>query len=377
MLPRSPHEPHRTATPLELFFDLVFVVAIAQASAGLHHAASEDHLAAGLLAFVMAFFGIWWAWMNFTWFASAYDCDDIPYRLLVFVQMTGALIFTAGLQAMGAGDLRLGVAGYVVMRLAMVTQWLRAAHGDPARRATALRYASGIAAVQLLWVGMLAVPPAWVVPGFFALVALELLVPVWAERAGGTPWHPHHIVERYGLMTIIVLGESVLAATLATERALAAGQAFGPLVPVVAGGILTMYAMWWLYFDHAWHEELTSFGRTFAWGYGHVLVFAAAAMAGAAIAVAVDQVTGDSRLDPRAAGALLAWPVAVYLGMLWFLHGHARARDDRRTVGRALALAALVGAPFTPEPVLATGATLVLVLAATLQGRRRPAEFSA
>lgn len=377
MLPRSPHEPHRTATPLELFFDLVFVVAIAQASAGLHHAASEDHLAAGLLAFVMAFFGIWWAWMNFTWFASAYDCDDIPYRLLVFVQMTGALIFTAGLEAMAAGDLRLGVAGYVVMRLAMVTQWLRAAHGDQARRATALRYAAGIAGVQLLWIGMLAVPPAGVVPGFFALVALELLVPVWAERAGGTPWHPHHIAERYGLMTIIVLGESVLAATLATERALAAGQAFGSLVPVVVGGILTMYAMWWFYFEHPWHEELTSFGRTFAWGYGHVAVFAAAAMAGAAIAVSVDQVTGSSHLDPRAAGALLAWPVAVYVALLWFLQGLARARDGRRTVVLALALAALAGAPFTSEPVLATGLTLALSLAATLQLRRRAAALSA
>ena len=74
MRARSPHEAHRTATPLELLFDLVFVVAIAQAASGLHHAIAEDHAMAGLIGYLMVFFAIWWAWMNFTWFASAYDC---------------------------------------------------------------------------------------------------------------------------------------------------------------------------------------------------------------------------------------------------------------------------------------------------------------
>ena len=86
MRARSPHEPHRAATPLELLFDLVFVVAIAQAASGLHHAISEAHALQGLFGYLMVFFAIWWAWMNFTWFASAYDSDDVPYRLAVFVQ---------------------------------------------------------------------------------------------------------------------------------------------------------------------------------------------------------------------------------------------------------------------------------------------------
>ena len=86
--PRSPHEPHRVATPLELFFDLVFVVAIAQAASGLHHAMAKATRAQGLTGYLMVFFAIWWAWMDFTWFASAYDCDDLPYRLTVFVQIT-------------------------------------------------------------------------------------------------------------------------------------------------------------------------------------------------------------------------------------------------------------------------------------------------
>src|SRR5262245_25653964 len=122
MRARSPHEPHRTATPLELLFDLVFVVAIAEAADGLHHAVAAHHAADGLIGYAMVFFAIWWAWMNFTWFASAYDTDDLPYRLAVFVQITGALILAGGVPAMfEAQTPNLAViGGYVVMRLALV-----------------------------------------------------------------------------------------------------------------------------------------------------------------------------------------------------------------------------------------------------------------
>jgi low temperature requirement protein LtrA len=147
MTGRSPHESHRAATPLELFFDLVFVVALARAATVLHHAIAEGHASNGIVIFTMAFFGIWWAWMNFTWFASAYDTDDVPYRLLVFLQMGGALVFAAGVgEAFARQDFRLGVLGYVLMRIAMVAQWLRASRQDPEHRGTSRRYAAGIAA---------------------------------------------------------------------------------------------------------------------------------------------------------------------------------------------------------------------------------------
>ena len=81
----------------------------------------------------MVFFAIWWAWMAFTWFASAYDCDDVPYRLLVFVQIAGALLMAAGITAMFETRTPniATVGGYVVMRLALVVQWLRASASDP------------------------------------------------------------------------------------------------------------------------------------------------------------------------------------------------------------------------------------------------------
>jgi low temperature requirement protein LtrA len=117
---RLPDEEHRVATPLELFFDLVIVVAVARAASGLHHALSEGHVAEGVRIYAMVFFGVWWAWVNFTWFASAYDNDDVTYRLLVFVQLTGALIFAAGIGRFEHGDLTVGTLGYVVMRLSLV-----------------------------------------------------------------------------------------------------------------------------------------------------------------------------------------------------------------------------------------------------------------
>jgi low temperature requirement protein LtrA len=84
---------------LELFFDLCFVVAIAQAAAQLHHAEVEHHAATGVVSFLMVFFAIWWAWMNLTWFASAYDSDDTWYRLAVFVQIAGVLVLAASIPA--------------------------------------------------------------------------------------------------------------------------------------------------------------------------------------------------------------------------------------------------------------------------------------
>ena len=80
---RDPDEQYRASTPLELFFDLTFVVAVARASAALHHELVEGHVADGVWGFVGVFFAVWWAWMNATWFASAHDADDVPYRLLM------------------------------------------------------------------------------------------------------------------------------------------------------------------------------------------------------------------------------------------------------------------------------------------------------
>src|SRR4051812_5726529 len=123
MVPRDTGEEHRVSTPLELLFDLCFVVAVSQAAARLHHALAAGHLGRGLLGYAMVFFAIWWAWMNFTWFASAYDTDDVLFRLATLVQITGALILAAGVprafeDTFSSSDAGVVTLGYVVMRLA-------------------------------------------------------------------------------------------------------------------------------------------------------------------------------------------------------------------------------------------------------------------
>src|SRR3954449_3397347 len=209
MTGRPVDEEHRVATPLELLFDLTFVVAVAQVAAELAHGIARDEVGHSLVGYLTVFFGIWWAWMNFSWFASAYDTDDVPYRLLTLVQMAGVLVLAAGIGPASDGyDYRTVTLGYVVMRLAMVAQWLRAGRSDPERIHTARRYAVGIGALQVLWMLRLLLPRdplAVVVVSFAVLAAAELTVPYWAERRAGTTWHPHHIAERYGLFTIIVL----------------------------------------------------------------------------------------------------------------------------------------------------------------------------
>ena len=259
--------------------------------------------------------------MNFTWFASAYDTDDGVYRITTFLQMAGVLVLAAGIpRAFESSDIGLMTGGYVIMRLAMVVQWLRAAQARDDTRPCALRYATGISLMQVLWVARLAVPEDLNIPSILVLVVGELLVPVFAERAAPTAWHPHHIAERYGLFTIIVLGESILSATTAFQQAFDAGGNEASLIALAASALVIVFAMWWLYFDQAEHPEPGSFAAAFRWGYGHLFVFAAAAAVGAAIAVTVDHKTDHTVISETTAGLVIAIPVAVYLAAVWLIH---------------------------------------------------------
>ena len=153
MTGRDQGESHRAATPLELLFDLCFVVAVAQAAAALHHDLAVGAVSHAVLNYLFVFFAIWWPWVNFTWFASAFDTDDVLYRLLTFVQIAGVLVVAAGVpSAFEELDFRVMVVGYVIMRIALVAQWLRVAREDPDHRRTAIRFATGITLLQVGWV---------------------------------------------------------------------------------------------------------------------------------------------------------------------------------------------------------------------------------
>jgi low temperature requirement protein LtrA len=367
---RDPHERHRTATPLELFFDLCFVVAVAQAAAALHHDLADAHLADGIFSYLVVFFAIWWPWMNFTWFASAFDTDDIAYRLLTFVQMAGVLVVTAGIPgAFERFDWSVMVVGYVIMRIALVGQWLRAAHDDPERRPTALRFAVGVGLVQLGWAIRLAIGPPWGFIAFAVLGVAELAIPVWAERSGpSTPWHAGHIAERYGLFTIIVLGECILAATMATQAAFAASGFSAEILAVAIGGLLLVFGLWWAYFKHHTSvEALRSSWRSFAWGYGQYVVFAAVAALGAGLQVAAEATYEEVAVDAVTSALAVAVPAGVYLVALFFVHGRNDTSPTLVLVGSAvgamLAIALFAGGIGVPAAVLAMGLVVVALIA--------------
>jgi low temperature requirement protein LtrA len=313
---RDPDEPHRASTPLELLFDLSFVVGVASVAAELAHGVAEDHVAASLGHYLMVFFAIWWAWMNFSWFASAYDTDDVVYRLLTLVQIAGVLVLAAGVPAaFEHEDFTVVTIGYLVMRVPLVVQWLRAARDDPSRRAVALRYAVGVSVVQALWLLRLTLPDTAGLIAFFPLALADIAVPIWAERAGPmTRWHPGHIAERYGLFTLIVLGEVILAATTAVQAGLTSEGVSAALLSLAGGGLLLVFGLWWVYFLRPAADGLRETpGNAFVWGYGHYVVFAAVGALGAGLEVAVQSVLHEAHAGPRTAAFAVAVPVAVTL----------------------------------------------------------------
>ncbi|HJR52273.1 MAG TPA: low temperature requirement protein A, partial [Gemmatimonadota bacterium] len=118
----------------------------------------------------------------------------------------------------------------------------------------------------------------------------------------------------------IVLGESILAASFAIQSAIQAGDVTSDLTAIIVGGLLIVFAMWWLYFDRPTNGLLTSLPRAFVCGYGHYAIFASAAAVGAGLGVAVDHATRHAEIGSFGASAAVAVPVAIYLLGLWALH---------------------------------------------------------
>jgi low temperature requirement protein LtrA len=367
---RRADEEHRAATPLELFFDLTFVVAIGRAAAVFHHELVEHHYAHGLVGFGMAFFAVWWAWMNYTWFASAHDSDDVAHRLLTFVQMIGVLVLTAGIpEAITNGGLGVVTFGYVVMRLGLVGSWLRVARDEPAVRSRALRFAVGVAALQVLWLLRLALPDPLLLAGFLVLAATEMAVPVWAERATDGPiFHARHIEERYGLFTIIVLGESVFAAAAAFQVAFDEQGLTGGLLAVSLSGMVLAFGAWWLYFDHPGHLT-PSPEVAFGWGYAHVVVFVPLATLGPGLEVAIDAVTGEA--GTRLGALSIAVPMAGYLlglAVVMLLTGTSLSgvRIVPKVLGAIVIVVAGVVLPVTATAIVCAAVIVVLVASMVL-----------
>jgi low temperature requirement protein LtrA len=264
------------------------------------------------------------------------------------------------------------------MRLALTSQWLRVAHyAEGAERTVARRYATGIVLLQVGWIGMLFVPAGanGARTAVFVVLALcELAVPTIAERDLGTSWHPHHIGERYGLFTIIVLGETIAAATVAVQEAVDEYEALDELLPVAAGGLLLVFAAWWIYFAVPIHSYLRGNRKAFVWGYGHYVIFGSAAAIGSGIEVSVEEAIGKAHVSTTAASAAVTVPAAVYLLTVWLIHARHFKRDLAEQLPLPLAAVAILGCTFAGEwAVFAAGLVAAATVAVGVSLSRRPA----
>ncbi|GAA2212257.1 low temperature requirement protein A [Nonomuraea monospora] len=328
---RDPGQAHRAATPLELLFDLTFVVAFGTAANELAHYLAEGHLGTAAGGFVFAVGAVAWCWMNYSWFASAYDNDDWVFRVATMVQMVGVIVLTLGIEDMFASldrgttmDNRVMVFGYVVMRTSMIFLWVMAARHDPAHAPAARKYVWTISAAQAGWVvlALLALPVPWLLPCCVALFAVEVAGPVLAERRGATPWHARHIAERHGLLLLITLGEGVFGTVAALNALVHTEHRWTVDAALLAvAGIGLTFGIWWTYFAIPWAEMLERHReRAYGWGVGHVLLFGSIAATGAGLHVAAYFLEGAAVLGSTATVLTVAVPVSLYVLALYALY---------------------------------------------------------
>jgi low temperature requirement protein LtrA len=336
---RDPDEAHRASTPLELLYDLTIVVAFGTASDQFAEYVSEGHTAVGVGGFAFATFAVSWAWLNYSWFASAYDTDDWVFRIATMIQMVGVIVLSLGLPQMFASldhgdtlDNGVMVAGYVIMRVALVSLWWQVSRHDPQRRPAALSYMTTIGIAQVGWVvlAILGLPIPVTLGLLVVLLALELVGPFIAERKAATPWHAHHIVERYGLLVIITLGE-VIIGTVASLNAVVHGEAgwsVDAALLTIAGVGLT-FGCWWVYFAVPWAAPLVHHRlRAWPFGYGHLLLFGSLAAMGGGLEVAATTLEGEAKIGTTGTVLSVAIPFGAFVALFYLLYSVLmRTRD--------------------------------------------------
>jgi low temperature requirement protein LtrA len=291
----------RKVTWLELFFDLVFAAAIAQAATPLR----DDYSAGGLLRFGVLFVLIWWAWTGHAVFSTRFDTDDAVQRGLTLLQMFGVAVMAAN--AKDALDSRSSAgfaAAYAVLRFVLVLQYFRARH-IPDARALTTAYFAGHGAAAALWLAS-ALSPTPERYWLWALAfALDLGTPWVAVRhSAAVPPDAAHLPERFGLFTLILLGESVIAVMHGIEHhehwsAAAAGSAMT--------GMAIAFTVWWAYFDAGGAtapRPVRSHGdavRLHVWSYAHLPLYLGLVVAFVGIQHVVSAATLAELTAPQAA----------------------------------------------------------------------------
>lgn len=362
---RVGEEGERHATWLELFFDLVFVVAIAALASFLH-----NHLTAGgFLGFALLFVPVGWAWMSFAYYADQYDTDDALFRVVILAGMLASAALAVNVSGALSGESSGFVVTNVVLRLLLVGlylwAWVSATEGRPSSASFAVGFAVG----TLIWAASLLVPE----PIRYGLWALALLVetgmPVLAySTARSVPGHASHMPERFGLFTMLVLGESII---ILTSGVLDTSWQLSSVLTAV-GGFVVAVCLWWLYFDRVDEEAIAqSFTagargvvKSHVWGYGHLLVWAGIAAASVGVEFAILETSEPASLDAGPRGALCGG-ISLYLLAIAAIHSSTPGSLSGAVLAARLGAAALA---LVPAGIYLDPLTLVSLLALILVG---------
>ncbi|ARV57290.1 low temperature requirement protein A [Nostocales cyanobacterium HT-58-2] len=236
-------EAERHATWLELFYDLIFVVTIAR----LNHNLSHDISLSGFFCFVVLFVPVWWTWVGAVLYATRFDTDDLGHRLLTAIQIVAVAALAVNVHN-GLGENSAGFAlSYAAVRIVLVIEYLYARWHVPATRALTTRFAWGFGTAAAIWLISAFVPQ----PLRFMLWALGLMLDFATPLRAGkldAEFAPHssHLPERFGLFTLIVLGESIIAVVSGVAE-----QTWNISTAIAAvSSLIIVFSLWWVYFDN-------------------------------------------------------------------------------------------------------------------------------
>jgi low temperature requirement protein LtrA len=244
---------------------------------------------------------VWWAWMGFTFYANRFDTDDLPYRLLIFVAMLGVAALATTIPDAFAGASRGFVLSYVFVRLVLLALYARAIRHVEEGRAIAVFYFAVFSAAVVLWLVSLLFPAPERYLVWALALAIEIAAPIvgWRLIPSG-PVDPRHAPERLGLLTIIVLGESVFAVVLGVSDVNWGAEA----ILAALGGFLCAAAFWWIYFEFVNPEyafaALRRRGRILrglVFVYSNYPVIAGLAALGIGVKLAILAAGGESAYD--------------------------------------------------------------------------------
>jgi low temperature requirement protein LtrA len=329
----------RKATWLELFYDLVFVVAIARAVHGLGHT-HDGHIAARFfLDYFVTMVVLWWAWTGHTLFANRFDTDDWLQRMLTLGQM-GCVLATA-LFTDGSFDrsFRGFVISYAAFRLLLVVMYLRAAVIIRPSSSVACFLGAGFTAGLLVSLSSIFFSGLWRPAILCAGVAVDVLVPLLLRRLlKRNPVQGHHLPERYGLLTIILLGESVASLVSSLDRV----DLSSNVVVAVSAGFVWIAAVWWTYYDNLEHRI---YGRELGTGQAiifiHLALYVGLGGIANSIRFAIEPGLGYAQHRWLTAGSVVLFFVALQLLHAIYLPPGRRAR---LLTGGAIAIVLLIGA---------------------------------